>query len=526
MEERVVKVAKQKGTLNAMQHKAFDLVLNAAQTEAIGALRLIVMGEAGTGKTYWVQTVEAALELYYDQIGIGLASAETEGKKRILKMAFTGAAAHNFGGSTIHSTLGVSVYGRTRTDTNSLLLHEKQLKFAEVKFIFVDEYSMISSTLLVQIYKALRDIFPTCSHLPFGGRHMIMLGDFLQLPPVGAQPLYAPCKYKLVCEKLAVPPTYDLEINKHNQGRRLWVEEFQHVVEFVENVRQQNDPQWHSILTHLRSGTTTAADITALQSRATSGGNDNTKLATRGVLQLHSRLADVQATNLQMIQALPHPRLLLLAEHHFVGQLDTVTEFQLRNLFKVMARTDLRDKTNLPPAMHIAIGAPVMLTANLCIPAGLFNGARGRVTGYLRDHNAPLFALPLAILVHFDHLSTLFPRFLDLPHGTVPIRTSEGYLTMRGSTVKVLRRMFPLTLAFAVSIHKSQGMSCSEVGVNLNGCFTYEQPYVALSRAKTLAGLHIVQRLENAHKLLQKRRRASSHPQLLEIERLRALINL
>uniref|UniRef100_H2ZE69 DNA helicase Pif1-like 2B domain-containing protein n=1 Tax=Ciona savignyi TaxID=51511 RepID=H2ZE69_CIOSA len=128
----------------------------------------------------------------------------------------------------------------------------------------------------------------------------------------------------------------------------------------------------------------------------------------------------------------------------------------------------------LPDTKSVTLkkGAQVMLTKNLNVSKGLVNGARGIVTGFTKTER------PLPIV-----------RFLN---------NNEHTIKFECWTVKVLqdmvtvRRQIPLKLAWAISIHKSQGMSLDCVEMSLSRVFECGQAYVALSRARNMEGLRVL----------------------------------
>ncbi|KAH9068582.1 hypothetical protein Ae201684P_004284 [Aphanomyces euteiches] len=122
----------------------------------------------------------------------------------------------------------------------------------------------------------------------------------------------------------------------------------------------------------------------------------------------------------------------------------------------------------VPSLIQLKKGAKVMLTKTLSVAAGLVNGARGVVLGF-----APETQLPH---VRFDH-------------GHSQVISLEVFAVSANQTVMASRQQLPLTLAYAISIHKSQGLTFSTAAVHLAKVFEYGQAYVALSRLSSLAGL-------------------------------------
>ena len=129
-----------------------------------------------------------------------------------------------------------------------------------------------------------------------------------------------------------------------------------------------------------------------------------------------------------------------------------------------------------------------MLLRNIDIEHGLVNSAMGNVTGFYEDQNT---SLTKVVFVKFDHVSPesiVANKYTPLaPPGSLPIlQHSEQFLNHH-----ITREQFPLRLAFATSIHKVQGITCSSICVSMENMFEAGQAYVALSRVTSLDGLFI-----------------------------------
>lgn len=143
---------------------------------------------------------------------------------------------------------------------------------------------------------------------------------------------------------------------------------------------------------------------------------------------------------------------------------------------KVNMSEKVSETGGLETHLMIGIGAIVMLRRNIDLNAGLVNGSMGVVTGFL-----PSESNPVKILVKFDSNEKLFQ--ID--------RISVDFEVCKGVTVK--RQQFPLCLAYAITIHKSQGLSLDSVLTDIGTtCFQSAMAYVALSRCKQLSNLYLI----------------------------------
>ncbi|XP_030015525.1 ATP-dependent DNA helicase PIF1 [Sphaeramia orbicularis] len=263
---------------------------------------------------------------------------------------------------------------------------------------------------------------------PFGGIQLIVCGDFLQLPPVSKGKEKASFCFQA----------------------RSWRKVIQVNMELME-VRRQTDQSFISLLQAVRVGRVTEEVTAKLMESAYRRIERDGILATR----LCTHKDDVELTNENKLQQLP-------GVMHTFEALDSDPA-----LVKII---DAHSPVNR--VIHLKVGAQVMLTKNLDVARGLVNGARGVVVSFESGkHGHPQV------------------RFLC---GVTEVLKPERWVFKSGGGVHLSRQQLPLKLAWAISIHKSQGMTLDCVEISLARVFESGQAYVALSRARSLEGLRVM----------------------------------
>lgn len=268
---------------------------------------------------------------------------------------------------------------------------------------------------------------------PFGGIQLILCGDFLQLPPV--------------------IKTSQSQIQTNSKRFCFQTETWQQVISCsyeLKQVHRQKDSEFVRILNFIRVGHVN--DEIAERLMATS----RQKIEKNGILatQLCSHTNDSNLINESKLSNLP-------GEERMFEALDNESGYSKQLDSMVMA----------PGRLKLKIGAQVMLLKNINISDGLVNGARGIVIGFVSNGGAPI--------VKFKN---------DREYTAKP----EKWIIKTPSGGLITRKQVPLKLAWAFSIHKSQGLTLDCVEMSLSKVFEAGQAYVALSRAQSLESLRIL----------------------------------
>ena len=253
----VIEAISNEFSLNEEQERAYRIITQHAISKSPAKLRMYLGGMGGTGKS---QVIKALMKFF-----------ERRGElHRFLTVAPTGSSAAIIGGSTYHSVFGI------HENSNSLkTLRDVKEKLQGVDYIFLDEVSMLSCQdmyrISAQLSKAL-NVFDE----PFGGLNFIFAGDFAQLPPAGATPLYGAVKTKSN-SKTSVRNQYSAI------GKAIW-HQVTTVVILRKNMRQQHqsveDSKLRVCLENMRYKSCTKEDIEFLESRIAGNSIKGPKLTS------------------------------------------------------------------------------------------------------------------------------------------------------------------------------------------------------------------------------------------------------
>ncbi len=268
----------------------------------------------------------------------------------------------------------------------------------------------------------------------------------------------------------------------------LWQEHFQ-LFELTQTMRQRDDVAFAELLGRVRTASCTKDDIATLKSREILPTHPNYPTQALHVFKTN---AQVDAHNDKHLQRLHHEGKPVV---HIEAK-DSKRDKQTEQLSDIPTPTKRAETGGLHTVLRLAVGARVMLTVNVDVTDGLCNSASGTVVGFHANGNAII-----AVLVQFDHdrvgskarAESQYKR--RFPQAVPIFRHEASFQVGRGrGVIQKTRQQFPLTLAWACTIHKVQGTTLDKIVVSMEGrgAFQPGQAYVALSRVKTIHGLHIL----------------------------------
>ena len=367
--------------------------------------------------------------------------------KKVLKLAPTGVAALNIGGATIHSVFGFNNLEQTDIDDISertvSLSSSTQVVLREIETIIIDEISMVNADIFEKISEILKQVAK--SNKPFGGKQMLIFGDVFQLPPVVGREEEKRLKNRF-------GGVFFFDSAAYRDGKF-------NFIELKINHRQEGDHRFFEVLNHVREGNLTDEDLDLVNQRVVKDPD-----ALRRIVRLYPKRKDAERVNSEELDKIP------AREHSFEAVIDIN---KLRD--KVI---DIEKYFQVSAVLKLKKGALVMLTKN---DAGKrwVNGTLGIVSRIEDGH--------------------VFVTINDMEHEVTPEAFEQREPVYEDGEISyrvVLRVVqFPILLAYAITIHKSQGSTYKRIACDPYDCFAPGQAYVALSRCESLSGLHLLKAL-------------------------------
>lgn len=472
--------------LSSEQARVIDSIMNKK-------LSVFFTGSAGTGKSYLLKKLIRKLYVRFGKDSVGVTAP-------------TGLAANNIGGETIHRYLGIGLGNQSAGDlVNKIKGGRKYATWKKLQVLIIDEISMVDGNLfdkLNTVAKALKE-----NGKPFGGIQVILCGDFLQLPPVAQDNSMSYC---------FTSPSWREVINEN--------------IILTKVFRQKGDQELINILNALRIGKIDRETEIKFQALSRNLKTKNGLVPT----ELYPTRNEVDRSNHIKLEELTSKEYRFLA----IDQDDGVTFLSTNQLLEsLMCSKELRLK----------VGAQVMHIKNDINNTSLVNGTLGVVEAFTTERVWNLFNKKfkdvslqnLKILkmvyqlaevakqtntrivlpprsstdlndvqaVNFAELCNAF-SFHEEMLPVVKFTSADDVNILKlvkreefkpDNAHTVYRLQLPIILAWAMSIHKSQGQTLQYVKVDLEKVFEKGQVYVALSRCVNSKGLQVVN--FNRHKV-------------------------
>ena len=344
--------------------------------------------------------------------------------------ASTGIAATHIGGSTLHSFSGLEIYDALDDRLLDKILQKQNIykKINTPSVLIIDEVSMLRSSVLDAVDTVCRRV--RRSPLPFGGLQVVFCGDFFQLPPV-------------IKDRAVTPDDFAFSALS-------WKEIKPVICYLTDNYRQQ-DNSLNVILNNIRSGD---LDYELLETLNETIDRDLSKI---NHIKLYSHNADVDSINSKNYKDL--------------GEEKEEREYYMTSMGSKSIVEKLKASCLSPEILYLKVGAKVMFTRN--DKYGKYNnGSLGEVIGFKDDD----IDTPIVLLNSGKKIEVV----------------SDSWHIEEDGKVKAQISQLPLRYAWAITIHKSQGMTLDAAEIDLSKSFGYALGYVALSRVRDIEGMRLL----------------------------------
>ena len=396
-------------------------------------------------------TQKEALEVLKSGHNIYLAGRPGSGKTHLLNefirflwqeniptgvTAATGIAATHLNGMTLHSWCGMGILCELNDKELKRILKKKNLqkRLRKSKVLIIDEISMLSAKHLdiaSEIVRMFRQ-----SWEPFGGMQVVLSGDFFQLPPVG---------------------------NKNDRKTRLFAyhsrawKELKPKICYLTEQHRQTDKEYLTVLEAIRTNSVDEGIRSLLQKRidVSLRTSPSASLRVRSeCTKLYTHNADIDAINTRELQKLPGEERI----------------FHMSSTGPAVLVEALHRSCLAPEELALKKGAFVMFVRNN-FEQGFINGTLGVVDGFTDDG---------------------FPVVETKDRKRIKVFPEKWRIIEEDEEVKAEIRQLPLRLAWAITVHKSQGMTIDACEIDLRKSFEPGMGYVALSRAPSLKSIRLM----------------------------------
>jgi len=405
---------------------------------------IFLTGKAGTGKTTLLKQI---LEQTH---------------KHVVVVAPTGIAALNAGGVTIHSMFQVpfdsflpqdhwgasnknQFFETPRTLRNHTRMgRDKKRVIRQMDVLIIDEVSMLRADLLDALELTIRRVRE--NNLSFGGVQVLFIGDLMQLPPV-VKPEESEVLSKFY------KSTYFFHATCLERNPPLYIE--------LKKIFRQEDPTFINLLNRLRNNDLTDSDAFYLQN----------------YYQPHFKLSE-------------HPGVILLTTHNYKAS--RVNDSNLKTLqtpslnYYAEIHGDFPEKIYpVDPKLELKVGAQVMFTRNDTLSVKRFYNGKIGIVEFLDGET-------IKVRTNDDNqLITVEPQEWENIQYNLNDETKVVQQKIIGTFIQ-----YPLRLAWAITIHKSQGLTFSKAALDVEDIFQAGQAYVAFSRLRTIEGLVLLSQLQ------------------------------
>ena len=433
---------------------------------------LAIQGGAGAGKSLLIKAVSQWFEKILRKAG------DDPDKPYILLTAFTGCAAANIDGMTLHSAFNFN-FGNEFLSLGDKTRDQKREFCKNLKAVIIDEAFVLKADDFYKFDLRMRELMQNTEQ-PFGGCAVLLLGDILQLRPVLGRFIFE----QPICSDYHLSFTID----------PLW-RKFE-VILLTHNHRQGEDRPYAEILNRIRTGDQTEEDYAVLEGRVKKMDDKDIPPNALFIICTNDKVKRMNESRIEELDG-EEPKL------HAKVQCGT------KDIAKPkLARDGSILNTPLQHKLRLKINAQVMLTYNIDVMDSLSNGTMGKVVGF---EFASDDRTVKTVLVQFknpkagqerrkQNSALLQQRFPNIP--VTPISRIEFRFNLSKNPSSKNDRLtavqFPLKLAFACTAHKMQGSTVIKpdpLVIDLSSVREAAQAYVMMSRVQSLSQIFILNKL-------------------------------
>ena len=379
-------------------------------------LRLIVQGGGETGKTFLIKALQAYL------------------RNEQITTAPTGIACTLTGGQTLHSLFHL----QNTKELSSKNVEKLKLILNEVKYIIIDEFSIVGQRTFGNVSDRLCEVFSERCNELFAGRSIILFGDIHQLDPVLDTPLY----------------------NSSSNLGKICYDSFDKVAILKINMRQRDDNNYFQILERVKRGNCTSDDYVLLNKQFIYPSSHTLDPEMQYLFAENDACYKHNLKILKLSESSSNPIALITAKGNYKNS--KPKNNKMFSKFKDI----------------ISVGARVLLTKNLSVKLNLINGSQGVVRHILYYKNSPPLQ-PDFVMVEFNDYRG--PFFQNNLFPIKPYSKAEG---------DIFSYAIPLRVSYALTVHKSQGLTIPSCIVDLGSKkASIGMTYVAMSRVKRLSDI-------------------------------------
>lgn len=390
---------------------------------------VFLTGKAGTGKTTFLRHIVSTIN------------------KRVVVLAPTGVAAVNASGVTIHSFFQLPLCPYLPDVKELVTEYQMPGKYTKLKkekikvirtldLVIIDEISMVRADLLDAVDMTLRRYRRNSK--PFGGVQLLMIGDVQQLPPVVKDD-----------EKQYIEQVYPSPFFFHSKA----LQQSHFITIELTRIFRQQDQHFITLLNNIRENRFDRDTLNTLNARYNPNFNPKD---SEGYIRLTTHNFQANSVNQRKLDALKSEPFVLKA---------------------IIDGTFPESSYPTDPQLTLKNGAQVMFVKNDSYGHEYFNGKIATVEGYDPDEGVAV------VDQQGSHIVVKPERWDNIKY---EVDETDNQIKQK---IEGFFMQYPLRLAWAITVHKSQGLTFDKVVVDLASAFTYGQVYVALSRCRTLEGL-------------------------------------